>query len=154
MPSDCHPNLFGLPCASYVLGSGSGLLLCHSVACSYSCAACSNTFPRHGAAANCRPMGSPSFVNPHGTEIAGIPHTLKGRVLRSMINSCRRRSSGCSRSSAIAGGGIGTVGVSNTSTWSNTFLIASRLACRSRLARRAADAVVFAPDRIRASVAG
>ena len=39
-------------------------------------------------------MGKPLCVNPHGTEIAGSPHTLNGRVLRSSLSSAGRNASG------------------------------------------------------------
>ena len=39
-------------------------------------------------------MGSPPCVNPQGSEIAGNPHTLNGRVFRSSFNSAGRSASG------------------------------------------------------------
>ena len=51
-----------------------------------------------------------------GTEIAGNPHTLNGRVLRSSRSSAGRSCSGFAFNSSIAGAGIGIVGVISTST--------------------------------------
>jgi len=72
---------------------------------------CSTTSSREGAAASCRADRLAIFRKAARTEIVGIPQTLNGRVLRSMISSCRRKSSGCFFNSAIRGGGMGTVGL-------------------------------------------
>ena len=42
-------------------------------ACSNACAICSSPQSSRWRATICRPTGSPSAVNPHGTEIAGFP---------------------------------------------------------------------------------
>ena len=113
------------------------------------------TSSRQGAAASCRPIGRPSFVNPQGTEIAGIPQTLKGRVLRSMISSCGRRWSGfalADRRSRAAG----------SEQWASAARPLHRIfsgwrdgwPASSRVARRTSSAEMFAPDLMRASVAG
>ena len=61
-------------------------------------------------------MGSPLFVKPQGTEIAGSPQTLNGRVLRSNASSAGRSAAGSFLRSAMAGAGMGMVGVTSKST--------------------------------------
>ena len=87
-----------------------GSRLCQAVACSYALATCRTRASPQCGPMICRPMGKPASVNPQGTEIAGNPQTLMGRVFRSRSSSRGRRRSGFSFSSAIAGAAIGVVG--------------------------------------------
>ena len=70
----------------------------------------------NGRPTSWRPIGRPAFVNPHGTEIAGWPVRLNGRV-----RSRNGRTSGMSLSPSravvapIGGAAIGLVGVTSTS---------------------------------------
>src|SRR6185503_11596358 len=58
----------------------------------------------------CRPIGNPSLVNPHGTEMAGKPARLNGAVKRVNRAACSTASS-----PSTWGAAIGVVGVSNKS---------------------------------------
>src|SRR5688572_5940988 len=56
---------------------------------------------------SCRPIGRPFFATPQGTDAAGSPYALNGRVLRAN----RATPASSSRVSAISTGNRGTVGV-------------------------------------------
>jgi len=97
-------------------------------------------------------MGKPAVVNPQGTEIAGNPQILNGRVFRSNLNSAGRSASGSFFKSAIAGAAIGIVGVTSTSTSAKTAPILRRAASNSRRHRMYSAADTPSPDRIRRTV--
>ena len=97
-------------------------------------------------------MGKPLWVKPHGSEIAGSPHTLRGRVLRSKVISAGRRASGSFFRSAIAGAGMRVVGVTSKSTLANMSLGMAALAVQLLAAGIYSAAEMFSPWRIRRTV--
>jgi len=121
---------------------------------SYSHASRSTKSSRQCGPAICNPIGSPPCANPQGSEIAGSPHTLKGRVLRSNFSSAGRSASGFAFNSAIAGAGIGVVGVTSRSTSANTFRIPRRASSNSHRRKIYSAAETFSPVRILRKVSG
>src|SRR5439155_17174747 len=111
----------------------SGFCLCQSVDCSYACAIRNSVPSPNGCPSNCKPIGSFGLVvNPHGTLIPQIPARLQEIVNISDRYIC----SGSSDFSQALNAGVGEVGVTNASTFSNAFRYSCRMSVRTFCARR------------------